>query len=433
MIYPQFGFPKSKSACTIDGMSYPRCPVDDDLYTSKVKWFEHVNVLNNFAKNDKCPVVWADPCALDKAEEVNPFHLGQRLMWNPINQTLETVGKLTNMSSYHVEGKEVTLPFNPTGYTGTIGRGILGKYGPNHAVDALVTFVDDDGEVWVFCILRADTNEWALVGGMVDPKEKRAAAVEREFREEVYNDHGSDKNAAVDAFMKKFDECLQLDSPYAGYVDDPRNTDNAWMESKVYHYNLDAMTRAMLKPNPDTSEALKAAWHKTTDEFCDNMYASHGEWVKNVRDKMIRKLDKEKMFATADPADIDSPMTYKLDAATRRLFVADIAVSTAEMRLKEYFAKFGVVSTIKILPKRSDTLCAFIEFDTVDDARKAHAAPHAIITVLYNQSKADRRWAETDEDAKRLKSEASASMYADTVSSRFDNIDIHASYPFARR
>ena len=207
------------------------------------------------------------------------------------------------------------------------------------------------------------------------------------------------------------------------------------METKVYHYNLDAMTRAMLKPNPDTSEVLKAGWHKATDEFCDNMYASHGEWVKRVGDEMTWKLEKEKMFATADPVpDVDSPITYRLDEATRRLFVADIAVSTTEMRLKEYFAKFGVVSTIKILPKRSDTLCAFIDFDTVENARKAHAAPHATITVLYNQSKADRRWAETDEDAKRLKSEASASMEVDTVSPRFDNTGmLHSAYPFARR
>jgi ADP-ribose pyrophosphatase len=430
MIYPQVGFLKSKSACTIDGVSYPRCPVNDELYASKVQWFEHDNVLKNFAKQDKCPVVWADPCALDMPEEVIDLHLDQRPMWNPSNQTLETVRNLTNMYIYHVKGKEAILPFNPTGRTGTIGRGILGKYGPNHAVDALVTFMDDGGVMWVFCILRADTKEWALVGGMVDPKEKRAAAVEREFREEVYNDHGADKNAAVDAFMKKFDKCLQLDSPYAGYVDDPRNTDNAWMETKVYHYNLDAMTRAMLKPNPDTSEALKAAWHKATDEFCDNMYASHGELVKHVRDEMTWKFQTEKHYA-ADPApdDDDSPMTYQLDVATRRLFVSHIAASTTEMRLNEYFAKFGVVSAIKILPKKSDMLCAFIDFETVDDARKAYMAPHAIITVLYNQSKADRRWAETDEDAKRLKS-----MEVDTVSPRFNYTGmLHTTYPFARR
>ena len=438
MIYSQNpkDFPKSKSACTIDGFSYPRCPVDDDFYMSIVQWFEHVNVLNNYAKKDNCPIVWADPCALDKAEEVNSYHLSHREMWNSKTATLDIVINLTKMVIYHVkvDGKvvKVTLPVNPTGRTGTLGRGILGKYGPNHAVDALVTFMDDDGTVWVFCILRADTKEWAIIGGMVDPNEKICVVpVRREFKEEIYNKHGDDKDAAVDAFMDKLDDCLQLDSPYAGYVDDHRNTDNAWMETKVYHYNLDAKTRAMLKPNPDTSEVLRAGWQKATDEFCDNMYASHGQWVKHVRDQMINKLEKEKMFACDDATlgDVDSPMTlYQLDAATRRLFVTDIAANTTEMRLQEYFAKFGVVTNIKILPKKSDTQCAFIDFETVDHARKAFTAPHAIITVHYSQSKADRRWAEVEDKSKRFKNET-----CDLIEDRFHAVGLHASYLFARR
>lgn len=436
MIYSQNpeDFPKSKSACTIDGLSYPRCPVDDDFYISKVQWFEHVNVLNNYAKKDNCNIVWADPCALDE-DSINPYHLSQREMWNPRTATLDNVLKLTTMMIYHIKvnGKVVymALPFNPTGRTGTLGRGILGKYGPNHAVDALVTFMDDDGTVWVFCILRADTGEWALVGGMVDPKEKRSAAVHREFQEEVLNEHGGDKKAAVGAFMSAFDECLQLDSPYAGYVDDHRNTDNAWMETKVYHYNMDAKTRAMLKPNPDTSEVLRAGWHKATDEFCDNMYASHGQWVKCVRDEMTWKFEKEKMFACDDSTleDVDTPLTlYQLDAATRRLFVSVIGANTTEMRLKEYFTKFGVVTNIKILPKKSDKQCAFIDFETVDHARKAFTAPHAIISVHYNQSKADRRWAEVEDKPKRFKNET-----CDLIEDRFHAVGLYASYLFARR
>lgn len=32
---------------------------------------------------------------------------------------------------------------------------------------------------------------------------------------------------------------LQVDRVYSGYVDDPRNTDNAWMETVVYNFHDD--------------------------------------------------------------------------------------------------------------------------------------------------------------------------------------------------
>jgi transient receptor potential cation channel subfamily M member 2 len=58
---------------------------------------------------------------------------------------------------------------------------------------------------------------------MVDPGEAVAETVKREFQEETLR-NGVDK-ASLDAF---FSDGTKV---YQSYSDDPRNTDNAWMET----------------------------------------------------------------------------------------------------------------------------------------------------------------------------------------------------------
>lgn len=361
-------FPKSKLSS--DG--YLRCNVHDKDYNPK--WHEDKRVLDNRAMINVNPgLCWADACALDGVED-----LSQRRMWNPCTRTLDIVGNVTQMLEYNVNGKEVTLPFNPTGRTGLIGRGMLGKYGPNHAVDALVTSTNENGDVEVFCIQRADTGEWALVGGMIDLHEKSEDACIREFMEEVFNKHKStDAHESADAFLPVLMASRQLGVPYVGYVDDPRNTDNAWMETCVLHYHLNSTAKLMLKPTPDPSEVRKAEWHLADDAFCDKMYASHGEWVKSVRDSILCNT-------------MDSNKTE--DLVSRSVHVANLEEHITESQLKEHFAKFGVVSKVHYLDV---SRCAFIDFETKSDAREAFLAGHATIKVRYNyaahSNKADRR------------------------------------------
>ena len=63
-------------------------------------------------------------------------------------------------------------PLNPRGRTGMCERGLLGKWGPNHAADPIVTrFNPNGGKLQFVAIKRKDTGEWALPGGMQDPGE----------------------------------------------------------------------------------------------------------------------------------------------------------------------------------------------------------------------------------------------------------------------
>lgn len=68
-----------------------------------------------------------------------------------------------------------------------MGRGLLGKWGPNHAADPIVTRYDPTrpGQLQVVTIKRADTGEKALPGGMVEPTQTVPQTLASEFKQEA--------------------------------------------------------------------------------------------------------------------------------------------------------------------------------------------------------------------------------------------------------
>ena len=71
---------------------------------------------------------------------------------------------------------------------------------------------------------------------------------------------------------------------YAGYVDDPRNTDNAWMETTVMHYEMGAELNEFVKL-PATHNGLTFRWidvDKNDWDYAFNFFDAHKEWVDRV-------------------------------------------------------------------------------------------------------------------------------------------------------
>lgn len=269
--------------------AYPaRAPVDDD----KVNWatphdeytpveFTHDVVL----QNDSSIKIngWADPRDM-KTEDMR-----EKQSHYPL--TLDNKGK----------------PRNPNGRTGMCGRGLLGKWGPNHAADPIVTRIDPTTRcVQMVAIKRKDTGEWAIPGGMVDPGESVSATIRREFTEEAGNLDGEERarfDSLVTAlFAEENKRCI-----FAGYVDDPRNTDHAWMETTAVHYHCNREIARRLAVHAG-DDAADVTWLNVDDDDprYRNLYASHKEWVdkaagqllmeiaKRQREKMLRKEKKQK-------------------------------------------------------------------------------------------------------------------------------------------
>ncbi len=140
------------------------------------------------------------------------------------------------------------LPRNPQGRTGISGRGLLGRWGPNHAADAVVTRLKTDSAgnpikrggnniVEVALVVRRDNGERALPGGFVEPMEDPLHTARREFAEEAMDSLKLAKDQRA-LLMKHLENVM---GPglliHKGVSDDPRNTDNAWIETAVYLFH----------------------------------------------------------------------------------------------------------------------------------------------------------------------------------------------------
>lgn len=124
-------------------------------------------------------------------------------------------------------------------------------------------------------IQRRDNGEWAIPGGMVDPGEVVSATVKREFMEEALS--MSAISQEVDEFFNSGDEI------YKGYVDDPRNTDNAWMETVAYHFHACNENVANINLNAG-DDAASVRWMDLSKEL--KLYASHSDMIKLVVSKL---------------------------------------------------------------------------------------------------------------------------------------------------
>ncbi len=177
------------------------------------------------------------------------------------------------------------LPRNPRGRSNIAGRGLWGKWGPNFARDSLVTRVNPEARQLEMLAIKRMTGEWAMPGGMADRGEARLTTALRELAEETGVVLGDEPAELV----------------YEGYVDDPRNTDNAWAETSVFHTHLDYEASLQHQPKAG-SDAKAVAWLPVTEDLLRELYASHGEMVRMAitRRKLLHTEDLVFAQATVD-------------------------------------------------------------------------------------------------------------------------------------
>jgi len=202
---------------------------------------------------------------------------------------------LTGRLTYDGEGR----PLNPIGRTGLAGRGLLGKWGPIYAADPIITrFNRETGFLELLAVQRRDNGQWAIPGGMVDRGEEVSRTLVRELREET----GVELDMALGTLT------------YQGYVDDPRNTDHAWMETTARHLHLaaDSADRMSLRAGDD---ARAVRWLPLTLQTVGALYASHCALITTALGMMIRMNP----FGLTDrECDLLQPLLQALEGKTLR-------------------------------------------------------------------------------------------------------------------
>lgn len=146
--------------------------------------------------------------------------------------------------------------------------------------------VEKDGKkvLEFVCIERTDGGGWAIPGGMVDPGESVSLTLKREFGEEALNSEGvsaEEKAAIEEQVAKLFSHGSEV---FRGYVDDPRNTDNAWMETVAVNFHDETgetFSKFKLHAGDD---AGKVKWMEISADL--KLYASHATFIQNVCTKL---------------------------------------------------------------------------------------------------------------------------------------------------
>ena len=104
---------------------------------------------------------------------------------------------------------------------------------------------------------------------MVDKGESPVDAISREIKEET---------CANLQFAQK-------DILYQGYVDDRRNTDNAWIETTVAHLHLKYEESLAIKLKAK-DDAVDVNWKVVDEKLLNSLYASHKAFVELALDKL---------------------------------------------------------------------------------------------------------------------------------------------------
>ena len=183
-----------------------------------------------------------------------------------------------NMKDFGIILDHNDKPVNPYPFpfsNNQVGRGRLGKWGPNHAADPVVIWCHGDETFSVLCIYRTDVTELkpALPGGMIEIKadgtpECFTQTLKRELVEEAI-DENSEGAQATRILQEHFDNGTIL---YKGVVADPRNTGNAWIETVAMAVYVDDALVSKLnisRSGSNDGESRGAFWMPVTNANLD--------------------------------------------------------------------------------------------------------------------------------------------------------------------
>ncbi|XP_051572992.1 ADP-ribose pyrophosphatase, mitochondrial-like isoform X2 [Myxocyprinus asiaticus] len=266
-----------KARCPVyPGSDTSRFPVPDDKVDWEADWPQY-SPVNYTAHIVQQKPVWADP-------DIGAF--------SPQFNSLDgSVDRRSHEGPYLIQSGS---PLNPHGRTGLKGRGLLGRWGPNHAADPIVTRWKRDSAgqpvhhtnsqlpvLQFVSIKRIDCGEWAIPGGMVDPGERISQTLQREFSEEAMNSLQSSLSDRKE-IQKRITELFNSSGlrVYKGYVDDPRNTDNAWMETVAVNFHDESGNSVSELPLQAGDDAGQVSWIDVDSSLA--LYASHSHFLETV-------------------------------------------------------------------------------------------------------------------------------------------------------
>lgn len=244
---------------------------------------------------DWCQNYWNE-CVKKRRQDLgNKAHL-RLCISNLVSECVSRGIKLRYTYTGEIKFASDGYPLNPIGRTGLVGRGTLGNWGPNHAADPVVCRANPETKKLQFVLIkRTDNGQWGLPGGMVEAGQTIAGTRTREFAEEALNSTKSESETPeqYDARVKEletklkelFSEPTDDDILYQGVSDDPRNTDNSWMETVAILSVLTGENANLkLEAGDDAGKAKWTDYHPTKP-----LFASHKLFIDLAVAELVKR------------------------------------------------------------------------------------------------------------------------------------------------
>ena len=180
-------------------------------------------------------VPWSIPCP----NYAPPYHVDSVVLEN--NRFHNSYGwadpetldpswwQIPDFDTYAVD--EQGRPLNPAGRTGIAGRGLLGRWGVNPAVSAVIARIDGD-RVEILVGRRGGPESLWLPRRFLLPGEEPLEGLWRMIMELT------GYRAAIDQALDRFIGFFEADVLYQGIINDPCQTDHAWVELDSYLIQL---------------------------------------------------------------------------------------------------------------------------------------------------------------------------------------------------
>ncbi|XP_018427320.1 PREDICTED: transient receptor potential cation channel subfamily M member 2-like [Nanorana parkeri] len=175
------------------------------------------------------------------------------------------------------------LPLNPMGRTGLRGVGSLRWFGPNHSLHPVLTRWSPssaDGSnrkapkniLEVLIVKRRENELWSLPGGTLDPGQQ----VPFKFQALL-------KPTYLSEFLALLGSGTEV---FHGYLDDPRNTDNAWIETLAISVHLDTQGSSdkLLQNLKESDHEITLRWQLLDHKI--PMYANEKEILQRTAEHL---------------------------------------------------------------------------------------------------------------------------------------------------
>ncbi|XP_035531934.1 transient receptor potential cation channel subfamily M member 2 [Morone saxatilis] len=180
----------------------------------------------------------------------------------------------------HVDGSEsdaLDNYRNPGGRTGITGRGALTRLGANLNVDLVITrWRDSERSVLEYLGVWGESQGTLLLpGGPVQSADQLPASLKKTMGKSLY-----------EKINEKVSEGIKV---FEGYVDDCRNTDNAWVETTVLNIHLDRTSQVMVDINNVlVSKHGCLQWQEVSGKT--NLGSNQREFLRQVAELHNRKF-----------------------------------------------------------------------------------------------------------------------------------------------